>query len=285
MQISFECDQCGRFYKVEESKVGQEAVCRDCGAQLRVPVPGPVSNEPPNPAGSPSQKDMPVDVDVPQLAVADLNASIAAHIEEHLGAVHRVWHEVNPGVVQVDVVQVAPTDDRPFWTMVTLGMSHQPMHTTDDAKDYARAELMLCLPSDWPLEEHDLRSEQHYWPIGLLKSLATLPFDHHTWIGPGHTIPNGGEQLQPYTHSTEMCCSLILPPLFQLPEEMHLLRQPNGTTVRFYNVWTLYADEVQWKIDHGLDALLDRMQKKSVTETVSSDRKSVAQKSRWKFWS
>jgi hypothetical protein len=298
MQISFECEQCGRFYKVEELKVGQEAVCRDCGAELRVPVPGPIaddSHELPSESFSPAALSSSVisdnaadaamsESEMPQLAVADLNASIAEHIEQHVGAVHRVWHEINPGTVQVDVVQIAPTEERPFWTLITLGMSHQAMHTTDDAQDYSRAELMLCLPKDWPLEEHDLRSEQHYWPIGLLKSLATLPFEHRTWIGPGHTIPNGGEQLQPYTHSTAMCCTLVLPPLFQLPEEMHLLTQPNGTAVRFYNVWTLYAEEVQWKIDHGLESLLDRMHKFGVTETVSSDRKNVTEKKSWKFW-
>jgi hypothetical protein len=275
MQISFECDQCGRFYKVDEDKVGQQAACRDCGAELRVPVPGPISSDveaEPNDDGG-----------IPELAVADLNASIGEHIEKHIGKVHRVWHEISPSPIQMDIVQVAPTDERPFWTMITLGMSHQAMSAPDDANDYSRAELILCLPEDWPIEEHDLRSEQNYWPIGLLKALATLPFEHRTWIGPGHTIPNG-EQLQPYTHTTEMCCSLILPPLIQLPADFHVLKQPNGSVVRFYNVWTLYPEEVQFKIDKGLDALLARFHKNSITETVSSTRKNVTQKSGWKFW-
>ena len=274
MQISFECDRCGRFYKVDEEKVGQRALCRDCGAELRVPVPGPVE------AGLPIEDASDSGGDVPQLAVADLNLGISEHVEKHIGPVHRVWHEMNPGLVQTDIVQVAPTAERPFWTLITLGMSHQAMHTPDDAKDYGRAELMICLPSDWPLEEQDLKNEQHYWPIGLLKSLAALPFEHRTWIGPGHTIPNG-DRLQP---GTAMCCSLILPPLFQLPEELHVLRQANGSVVRFYSVWTLYPDEVQSKLDHGLDSLLKRLKRHSITETVSADRKNVARQSRWKFW-
>jgi hypothetical protein len=281
MQISFECDQCGRFYKVDEDRVGQAAACVDCGEPLRVPVPAPISNE--STSNESTQLSEHEEADPAELVVADLNASIGEHIEKHIGPVHRVWHEINPSPVQVDIVQVAPTDERPFWTMVTLGMSHQPMQVPDDARDYGRAELVLCLPQDWPIEEHDLRSERNYWPIGLLKALASLPVERGTWIGPGHTIPNG-EQLQPYTHSTEMCCSLILPPVVQLPEDFHILKQPNGQVVRFYSVWTLYPEEVQLKINRGLDVLLQKLHKNSLTETVSPDRKNVARKSPWKFW-
>ena len=50
MLISFECEQCGRRYKVDESKVGQSATCRDCSGEIRVPVPGPETET--TPAGT-----------------------------------------------------------------------------------------------------------------------------------------------------------------------------------------------------------------------------------------
>lgn len=35
-----------------------------------------------------------------------------------------------------------------------------------------RLELMIDLPTDWPLEMESLRDERNFWPIRILKILA-----------------------------------------------------------------------------------------------------------------
>jgi hypothetical protein len=75
-------------------------------------------------------------------------AEIERHIEKHIGEISMVFHEMIADIVHIDIHQVPPGKDRPYWTLVTSGMSDLPMKTPEGAEDFAYAELMLCLPKD-----------------------------------------------------------------------------------------------------------------------------------------
>ena len=60
---------------------------------------------------------------------ADLIEAIVAHISKHVGEPDLVFHQLVSEYVHVDIHIVHPTDERPWFTLVTSGMSERPMTT------------------------------------------------------------------------------------------------------------------------------------------------------------
>ncbi len=281
MLISFECEQCGRRYKVDESKVGQVATCRDCDGEIRVPVPGPDSET--TPADTAVYRHQARERDFEPAIAGDSIEVIDQHIERHIGPVAGVLHELGSDLVHIDVHQVPPTDNRPFWTLVTSGMSDRPMTVPEGAEAYEFAELMMCLPPDWPMSQESFGDEQNYWPIRLLKILARLPQEYDTWLGPGHTVPNSGEDDVPYADGTGFTCALLLPPMLVVPSDFSRV-ELDDRVINFHAVWPMFPSEVEYKLTHGLESLLDRFEKHQVTELVEIDRANTCASPGWMFW-
>ena len=101
--------------------------------------------------------------------------------------------------------------------------------------------------------EEDLRRA---WPVRLLKMLARLPHEYATWLGWGHTIPNG-DPARPYAPGTELCGAMVIPP-FAFGRE--LFEVPGDPIVHVYQVLPLTAAEMDFKLRSGVDALLERME-------------------------
>ena len=144
------------------------------------------------------------------------------------------------------------------------------------------AELMICLPSSWPLEQNDLNSEDNYWPLRWLKMMARLPHEYDTWLGFGHTVPNG-DPPAPFASNTEFCCMLVLPPPIYTPKEFHRLETENGKILNFYALIPLYKEEMNLKMRQGTEALFDGFDKHGVSEVVNLSRNNIARKGRWFF--
>ncbi len=58
---------------------------------------------------------------------AEAGERIGTHIEAYVGSIDGVFHEIASDIVHVDVHHVTPTDQRPYHTLVTSGMSDRPM--------------------------------------------------------------------------------------------------------------------------------------------------------------
>jgi suppressor of fused protein SUFU len=196
--------------------------------------------------------------------------AIEAHVERHFGPIEMVYHELASEYVHLDVLQVPAHAGRPFHMLVTCGMSARPM-TVPVGAEARHAELVMGLPADWPLDEAAWRDERHYWPVRTLKQLARLPHAYGTFLAPGHTIPNG-DPPAPYSADTELCCSLIAPPV-TLPAGAEVLDLEDGP-VHFYAVVPLHRDEMELKLTSGMDALLDRLDAAQVTEVLNATRPS-----------
>ena len=119
---------------------------------------------------------------------------------------------------------VNPTVARPFYKLITSGMSQKPMNVSEKSANYQFAELVICLPSNWNMDQNAWRedlNEIHYWPVRWLKTLARLPHEYGTWLGYYHTIPNG-DPAQPYAPNTKLSGMMICP-TFSLPRDFHYL--------------------------------------------------------------
>jgi hypothetical protein len=210
-------------------------------------------------------------------------SAIAEHIERHLGPVSGVYHELISDKVHLDVHVVPPSAEFPFYTLVTSGMSDRPMAvppeaSLDDAPPFA--ELCILLPSTWniPADPADaaafFEDENVYWPIRWLKILARFPHQYGTWLGFGHTFPNG-EAAEPFADNTELGCLLLLTAL-SLPEEFQTLEISPTKTVHFYTLYPIYREEMALKMAQGVDALIDRFEDYDIGDVLDLTRPNTA---------
>lgn len=202
--------------------------------------------------------------------------AITKHIEAHLGVVDSVFHEVLSDTVHVDVHLVRPTAERPYVRLVTSGMSDLPM-TIPAGEDVPRfAELLVTLPGTWKLDTESFEDETWYWPLRLLKGLARLPHKHATWLGFGHTVPNG-DPPTPYAPNTRLCGAITLLPI-SVPSGFHKLRIDEAKEITFYAAVPLFEEEMNLKLRSGTDALLDRFEAKGISDIVDPARSNVAKR-------
>ena len=62
----------------------------------------------------------------------------------------------------------------------------------------------------------------------------------------------------PFAENTELCASLLTAPQ-GIEGDDGVCILPNGEEVNFYQVIPLYREELDYKLDHGADALLEKM--------------------------
>ncbi|MFK8054787.1 MAG: suppressor of fused domain protein [Saprospiraceae bacterium] len=203
---------------------------------------------------------------------------ISAHIEEHVGEIEFVYHELVSDQVHIDVHYVKPTPERPFHTLVTSGMSDKPMATPDDAQDLEYAELTISLPEEWKVSEEDFKDEENFWPIRWLKLLARFPHEYNTWLSMGHTIPNGDPAV-PFAPSTKLNTMLLLPSVI-FGEEFHAL-ELNDKTINFFTLVPLYTEEVNLKMKKGVEALFDGFDKHGVNDILQLNRINTAKRKKF----
>lgn len=190
---------------------------------------------------------------------------IVKHFEEFFGQqVTTVYHEIVSDLVHIDIHVMEATEKRDFTVIFTTGMSDKNMNMPDDMpyqdqKAFSHAELMMFLPSDWPLggPGESITDDNIYWPVGITKFLARFPHQYNTWLGHGHTVPNGA-QYEPFSEQTNLSCALLI----GLKPELSSMTAKDRTPLNFYLVMPIYKEETDFKLQYGTDALLQLMQEK-----------------------
>ena len=193
----------------------------------------------------------------PEVYSEDEMSAIEQHIKNTFGEFENVFHELVSPDIHVDICIVPPTEERGYYTLVTMGMGAHRMNVPKELEEYKleRAELAIALPPDWKLDEGSLKDERWYWPIGLLKVLARLPISNDTWLGFGHTM---GKQ-SPFAENTKLCGALLVGPQDVVWNGGEVCTLPSGEEVNFYQVIPLYHNEMEYKMEHDADALLEKM--------------------------
>ncbi|MFD0782940.1 suppressor of fused domain protein [Micromonospora azadirachtae] len=201
--------------------------------------------------------------------------AIDRHIETYFGPVEFVYHEIASHLVGVHVHVVGPTENRPYRTLITSGMSELPMTVPDGHDISPYAELMLSLPSDWPLTEvTGLNEDPSGWPVRVLKEIARLPHEYGTWIGEWHSVPNG-EPAQPYAAGTPFA-GIVVTPMLRVAPEARTIEVSDGSRIALLALIPLHPDEVKIKIEGGTSALIEVLDRGQVTELLDPHRPSYA---------
>jgi hypothetical protein len=201
--------------------------------------------------------------------------AIDRHIAACFGPVEFVYHEFLSHLVGVHVYVIAPTEERPYRTLITSGMSELPMTVPPGHDISPYAELMLCLPADWPLPRTLGRDDDPAaWPVQLLKTIARLPHEFGTWIGEWHSVPNGGPAL-PYAIDTPFA-GVVVTSMLQAPAEARTIEVEDGVRIALLALIPLHPDEVVVKLEHGTDALIDVLDRGRINELLDPLRPSFA---------
>ena len=208
----------------------------------------------------------------PELYTAEEISIIEEHIAAHFGVFHSVFHEIISPDLHIDIVIIEPQGERDYYTLVTMGMGAHRMQTPPELDEYQleRLELVICLPREWklPTREYEVTGgvnpeddpehpshENWYWPIRWLKTLARLPKENNTWLGVGHTVPNGADA-EPLAANTNFCCQLLIPAIL-FDEAARSCPMPDGSRVNFLQMLPILKDEMELKLEQGVEALFD----------------------------
>jgi len=203
----------------------------------------------------------------PEVYTEEEMEAVEGHIRQYFGEFENVFHGLVSPDIHVDICVVPPTEERDYYTLVTMGMGAHRMNVPEELAEYKleRAELVIALPKDWKLNQESMQDERWYWPIRLLKSLARLPINCDSWLGYGHTVENR----EPFADNTKLCTATLIDPQ-GVEESSNVCALPGGDEVNFYQVIPLYEDELDYKLEHDADALLDKMS--GISIVVRPDR-------------
>ena len=202
---------------------------------------------------------------------------ICDHLEKYIGKVDSVFHELISEYVHIDVHWIKPTPETPYHVLFTTGMSDYPMYLPEgleDPNDYSHAELMVYLPESWPISDEAFKDDDNYWPVYFLKMIARFPHQYKTWMAEGHTIPNGPDA-EPIAN-TNFGCILLMPPYLSAPQDFLKLQTKDGTIINFYSILPIYPEEMDLKLEEGVDELLNLFDEYEISEVIDIHRKNVA---------
>ena len=181
--------------------------------------------------------------------------ALEMHIDTYFGSYDRVFHELVSPDIHVDICIIPPSEERPYYTLVTQGMGAHCMNVPQELADYKleRAELMIALPPDWLVGNEE---EKWYWPIRSLKAAARMVIEQNTWLGWGHSVslPDSEED-----RGMAFSGLLVLSPV-AAEEGSGVCALPDGGEVNFYSVLPLYAEELACKCRHDAETLLNRFE-------------------------
>jgi len=171
-------------------------------------------------------------------------------VYEHLfGKALSVSHELRPLIPHIDVYTFQRSQaDTIVYSLVTGGMSDLEMTLPRGAKGVPRRVELVFYCSE-PRDEY----------IATLRWVAHFPHDAKSWLGHGHTMPNG-DPPAPFWGSKELDTLLFMPPIVKkdqtLPSELKL----GGEPVHFLWVVPLTTAECNLKLEKGFDAILNLFQ-------------------------
>ena len=177
-----------------------------------------------------------------------------------------VYHEILSDLVHIDVNILPPSSEDGFTVAYTTGMSDKPMTLPDELADHEElkyAEVFLFLPRDWDLgkEFQSLGSDvppERFWPIHMLKFLTRFPHEYNTWLGPGHTIPNGPNYspLGPGVGFGGVALAVN--------GALDKVEVKDGRRVNLLFAIPAYQEEIEYKLKYGMNALLERFSQQNM---------------------
>ena len=127
---------------------------------------------------------------------------IIKFIEKNFGKVEEIY-EIGYDNYYLDVAQINPTEEKPYYTIITLGMGEYEMYNQNNENFSNFAELMISFPPDWNFDD-----KNYTWAIDELIQLTYIPFTYFFAYEWGHLENN----FEPFSSETNLSAVAILYP-------------------------------------------------------------------------
>jgi hypothetical protein len=180
------------------------------------------------------------------------------------GNAFKVSHELIPQVPHIDVyIFRRSLGGKDCYSLVTGGMSD------------LRMTLPLRAPRDVPqrVELIFYCSEPRDEYIKIQRWVAHFPHDAKSFLGHGHTMPNGNPP-EPFWGSTELDTLFFLPPIVKKDQTLPSELQLEGDPVHFLWMVPLTSAECDFKLRNGFEAMLNLFQRHHHLHVFDPHRKS-----------
>ena len=197
--------------------------------------------------------------------------ALETYIEQQYGKIETVFHEIKSPDIHLDIYVVKPTEEEDYYKLISMGVGAYSMQVPEKMRNLGmdRAELVMYLPADWKIQSIQ---EVDYWPIRMMKTVGRVPVRNHTWIGEGHSF--GSEDGMPYAENTRLNSCFLLCARNRAGEICSQLL-PSGKKVRFYQIIPAYREEMDYKVQNGSQALVQKMNENSIPLVIDPQRKNV----------
>ena len=205
----------------------------------------------------------------------DILGHVKVHIDQYFGVYTQLLTDDSDPDHPLEIAVILPRPEHDYYTLVTVGLSRHRMDFSEERREekLERAELLINLPRDWKLTKADCREEQWSWPIRMMLATAYFAMEDPEVGLESRTTLMEGEDGIPFAENTDLRGEILLyPGVFG--EESFFCRLPGGEEVNFYQVIPLYWEELQYKLEHGSDALLDLCPDESL-EVINPHRLNV----------
>lgn len=181
---------------------------------------------------------------------------VSEYINRKYGEFTKVFHEFVSPDIHADIAIVPPTEEQPYYKLVTIGAGAYRM---DIPKEYRwrkleRAEYVIFLPKDWDIKSN---KDEDYWPIKMLKDLARLPINTDSWLSFGHTVTMN-EDSSPVASNTLFNSCVLLNSFGKDHQVVNAVKIGLfGDSVNFWQVFPLYEEELKYSFEHSDGALIE----------------------------
>lgn len=152
--------------------------------------------------------------------------------------------------------------------IMTQGLSDYTQNVPDDSKEFARCELVFCLP-----EYHNL--ERDAWPIEWLNRIAMVPKKSNSWFGPGDTLPAGNPPQELADNFKANHFILSEPIILESVLEKHPDQFEN---FKLFSVIPIFQPEFDFKMRNNGRTFLIRYRRKGKDDMVDVFRTSTCRK-------
>lgn len=211
--------------------------------------------------------DKPRDRSLRELTPEQIDAGVEARervYEELFGTPATfVWHETTPRAPHVDVYSYPPGHaGRSYFTFITGGMSDLPMYVPQGREEVRRAEIIF-----YSAEPSDAA-------IAWLQFLAHFPHDFQTWLATGHTLPNG-QPPSPLGEGSRLDTMLLVESPREPDRTLSERLQIAGEPVQLLWLLPITSAECEYKLEHGVEALMARFEERGLPLLFDLHRESV----------
>lgn len=200
---------------------------------------------------------------------AHYDAVLEHYSKAFQGLSHEILHEMESVAGPPIHIHIVSPPDVDFRVLLTEGMSAGAMNTLILEKRFA--ELSLIVPKDIHFTAlTDPDAHPHGWIIHMLRYIAKFPHLVSNYVDYGHFVPAGNEEEDTWGPLTKFSAAVLLRSVTLWDELVNL--QVGDNLIRVLSVFPLYAEELTYRMEHGLPAFLDKITEVQLSEQLAVDR-------------